>query len=257
MLSNKFYVKLRALNRFSKNVVQLISILTFKTNDKNIIVKLCSKALLVIFISVLGLIILTNLPVYLLQILPTNNVAMSFTSTYLNIYEFVVFNLNFLGLFGPINRFTIYFYVFFIIFIWKLFNIGLLISYEVTMFRDKNINQTFSDFKSTHVLNSYSDKKVNYNFTKKSKIYKNSYLSVRFLILMMNNLRLAFNYFLILVKKIKLHFFKYVLFNFIAFLKSYANHILPNKIVLWRPIFKRLSYFGLFRAYRSKWLNKN
>lgn len=232
MLLDKFYFKLRTLNRFSKNVLQLISILTFKTNDKNVVVKLCLKSLLFIFIFITSLIMLTNLPVYLLQILPTNNVTVSFTSTYLNIYEFIVFNLNFLGLFGSINRFTMYFYMFFILFTWKLFNIGLLIRYELTILRDKNTSLTFADFKSTQTLNSYNDKKVNLSFTKEYKVYKNFYLFFRFLNLIINNLSLAFNYFLILVKKIKLHFLKYVLFNFITFFKSYANHILPNKIVL-------------------------
>jgi hypothetical protein len=70
-----------------------------------------------------------------------------------------------------------------------------------------------------------------------------------------NYLKLLINYLIIIFKKLSLHFFSFFLNFHINFGKNYLSHLNLFQIILWKPIFKKWSYFGLFRSYRSKWLN--
>lgn len=82
-----------------------------------------------------------------------------------------------------------------------------------------------------------------------------------------SNLDLCFKYFKFFTKhffslvNIIYFFFKkfynFVYIKFFIFLKSlskFFNIYLKNVFIIWRPLFKKWSYFGYYRINRSKWI---
>jgi len=52
-------------------------------------------------------------------------------------------------------------------------------------------------------------------------------------------------------------FYNFIYIKFFIFLKSsfiFLNLYLKNIFIIWRPLFKKWSYFGYFRTNRSKWI---
>jgi hypothetical protein len=73
---------------------------------------------------------------------------------------------------------------------------------------------------------------------------------------LLRRLSLFFNLILVFFKKIYVFLFKFFFFKPFIVLKNYFVKKTQNIHVLWRPTFKKPSYFGIFKAYKTKWFNK-
>ena len=90
-----------------------------------------------------------------------------------------------------------------------------------------------------------------------TKVYKNLFLLFTYMKLFLSKIKLLFNYVHILFKKVFLHYFGFVIKSDTTLFKSCTYHMFKFFFIFWRPLFKKLSYFGLFKSYRSKWFWKN
>ena len=64
----------------------------------------------------------------------------------------------------------------------------------------------------------------------------------------------SFNYTSVSFKKILCFFKGFRVFDLKNFISVYRRFLFRNHFVFWRPLIKKWSYFGMYRAYRSKWL---
>ena len=62
------------------------------------------------------------------------------------------------------------------------------------------------------------------------------------------------NYLLVEFKKIYNFIIKVKLYSFINNIYSFLHKIYKNMFIVWRPLFKKTSYFGYFRSNKSKWI---
>lgn len=90
------------------------------------------------------------------------------------------------------------------------------------------------------------------NYTKNNLI-KAFFLFCIFIKLFCRNFYLFINYVLIKLKKFFVFIIGIFFHKVIIFIKFYFRKMVYNN-VLWRPIFKKWSYFGFYASHRSKWL---
>lgn len=106
-------------------------------------------------------------------------------------------------------------------------------------------------------IKSNGDDTINLSLKDKSKFYKNMFLFLSFIKFFLTQVKLLLNYLSILFKKVILHYFGFVIKSNITLFKSCLFYVTKTFFIFWRPLFKKLSYFGLFRSYRTKWFWKN
>lgn len=95
--------------------------------------------------------------------------------------------------------------------------------------------------------------------TSRSKNFESSRLNLdlllRFLGLFCLNLKNFFLFLFIKFNKI-INYLYFKSYRSVNTLIEFYNIYFAKISLTWRPIFKRFSYFGYFRTYRNKWLNK-
>lgn len=90
-----------------------------------------------------------------------------------------------------------------------------------------------------------------------SKFYKNVFLFYLYVKLFTTRVQILLNLLIIILKKYFLHYFGFVVKLKITLFKSFIFQLTKVFFIFWRPLFKKLSYFGLFRTYRTKWFWKD
>lgn len=79
-------------------------------------------------------------------------------------------------------------------------------------------------------------------------------LFIKYLVFFLKNLSFFFNFIKTKITKILFFIFSGKLRKLFAFLKSWSTFFL-QKFLIWRPLFKRFSYFGNYKSSRSKFIN--
>lgn len=76
----------------------------------------------------------------------------------------------------------------------------------------------------------------------------------KYIILFIKTPNFLLNYMINIFKKVYVFiiFFKYR--NLLNFIKIIFKKCFSNSFLLWRPLFKKTSYFGYYRSNRSKWI---
>ena len=76
----------------------------------------------------------------------------------------------------------------------------------------------------------------------------------KFYILLAKTPNFFLNFFLNNINKIYTFFVYFKYFFFMLTLKILWRGFSSKFLIIWRPLFKKLSYFGYYRANRSKWI---
>ena len=79
-------------------------------------------------------------------------------------------------------------------------------------------------------------------------------LFIKYLNFFVKNLFFFLNYIRIKITKVLFFIFSHKLVKLLTFLKS-INVFFLQKFLIWRPLFKRLSYFGNYKSSRSRFIN--
>ena len=85
----------------------------------------------------------------------------------------------------------------------------------------------------------------------------NFILLFKFSSILSSNSSFFHNYISIHFRKISCFFRCFRFFDLKNFISVYSKFLFKNFFVFWRPLIKKWSYFGIYRAYRSKWMWKD
>ena len=252
--SDRFYFRLKYVARQFKKIIVFLTGFIFKTLSFFEILPLLLRLFTIFFISILCYDITLNLPLYLLK-LNSSSFTFSFCSGYIALYERLLLNSSNYFLFIVSNKYNFYLAVFFIITIVKHLNLFLRLKYDWLVSKGLTTCNSFEEYLFVEKSVFNTTKKINPSFNTTFSFTKKFYVFTKYFFLFRNYIKLLVNYIIILSKKFFIHIFGFVYNNTFKFLKIYSSFIAPFTVILWKPIFKKWSYFGVFRTYRSKWLN--
>jgi hypothetical protein len=74
--------------------------------------------------------------------------------------------------------------------------------------------------------------------------------------MLFNKFSLGYTWVLIQIKKIYIFMRHFSFAPVINLVKLLFAKFSSTFFLLWKPVFKKWSYYGIFRSYRSKWLKK-
>lgn len=254
--SDRFYFRLKYVYRQLKKIFFTLIGFTFQTLNFFEILPNLIKFSFIFFLLVIFYDITLNLPLYILYF-NVSNFTITFCSGYLSVYENVLlFTSNYF--FYCINdKYNCYFFVLLVLGVWNIFDLNLRLKYEWLVFKKLTTCLSFEEYRYIESSIFNFTQPVKQTLTNDTSFFKKIYLVTKYIFLFRNYLKLFINYLLIIVKKFYLHFFSFICKNFFSFCRNYFSQFSFFISVKWRPIFKKWSYFGLFRSYRSKWINKN
>jgi len=78
----------------------------------------------------------------------------------------------------------------------------------------------------------------------------------KYIYFLSSRLSLAASWLAVNLRKILLFIIKHSFSHVFNFVKFFYVKAVKGFFLVWRPIFKKWSYYGVYRAYRSKWLKK-
>jgi len=209
---------------------------------------------ILVLISILFYDLSLNLPLYLLK-LNASTLTVNFCSGYIAFYETILLSVNGYFLYFLTNKYNFYLLTLIILGVLKTFNLILRLKYDWLVSKGLTNCLSFEEFQFIENSSFNMSKPLAYNFKTSFSIFKKIYVLSKYFYLFRNYIKLMLNYLIVFLKKFYLHLFGFVTKFNVTFIKHYWSHLNIFKTILWRPIFKKWSYFGLFRSYRSKWLN--
>lgn len=251
---DRLYFNLRRIYRFIKKIFFFSLGFAFKTW---VFFEVLSKLtrLVLIFISLLIVYDITlNLPLYIIIFNPSFN-TVYFSSGYIALYERILSLTYFTFFFTLSTKYNFYLLFIVLLSFWKFTDCSLRLKYDWLVSNELTTATSFEEFKYIEKIK--LNLKSNTFFNHPANFLKKFFLYIKYLFFFKDRTRLLLNYILVHIKKYFIHFLKFYLFNSFNYLYLYLKSILPQLPLLWRPIFKKWSYFGLFRTYRSKWTKHN
>lgn len=251
---DRFYFRVKYIYRQLKKIFIFLIGFIFKTLNIFEILPIILRFFILLLVTVVFYDLSLNLPFYLLK-LSVSSFTINFCSGYISVYESILLMCNTFFFYFVTNKYN--FYILFLFFLWlfKSFDIFLRLKYDWLISKNLTTCASFEEFQFIENSSLNLNTSIIYTFRTSNSFFKKIYVFSKYFYLFRNYLKLLMNYLIIIFKKISLHFFNFFLDFPVKFGRKYLSHLNTFRLILWKPIFKKWSYFGLFRSYRSKWLN--
>lgn len=176
-------------------------------------------------------------------------------------WEFIQSNNVWLGLLTLfIEHYNLYpysseilFMVFLSIYIFKVANIYVFIEYVNKKYWYKTINTNWNLYTYRKILKRNFCKKSKFTLFFQKSLMQQLYLYANYLVYLIQARTVLLDSLVVFVKKVYMFIIYFACHEKIKLFKISIKFWLGGFFIFWRPLFKRLSYFGYYRTNQTKW----